>query len=183
MPVRLSPRAHLSLLTLSRCRYPTRGICFASTCSRPGSRRSRRGDGPCQSRDSDSTRPEMAIKRTNRISLGVAAISTQHSGCSERDLVCCQWRRTSWDLWSHRLWSVDRPLLSSPLFSQSLSLEGKSTTIQALFRIVEVAQGSILIDNVDIQSIPLALLRAKLAIIPQVLPLRSLSCSPSADVM
>lgn len=44
---------------------------------------------------------------------------------------------------------------------------GKSSTIQALFRIVEIFQGTIFIDQVDIQSIPLSRLRSSLAIIPQ----------------
>jgi len=38
----------------------------------------------------------------------------------------------------------------------------------ALFRIAPVASGSILIDGIDISTIPLTILRSKLGIIPQV---------------
>ncbi|KAJ8755930.1 hypothetical protein K2173_024475 [Erythroxylum novogranatense] len=44
---------------------------------------------------------------------------------------------------------------------------GKSTLIQAIFRIVEAREGSIIIDNVDISKIGLHDLRSRLSIIPQ----------------
>jgi len=44
---------------------------------------------------------------------------------------------------------------------------GKSSLMIGLFRIQELASGSIIIDNVDINSVPLLTLRSKLGIIPQ----------------
>ncbi|KNC46638.1 ATP-binding cassette transporter [Thecamonas trahens ATCC 50062] len=44
---------------------------------------------------------------------------------------------------------------------------GKSTTIQALFRLVELSAGSVVIDGVDIAGIGLKQLRKQMAIIPQ----------------
>lgn len=44
---------------------------------------------------------------------------------------------------------------------------GKSTFLQALFRFIEAEEGRILIDGVDIASVPLERLRRSLAIIPQ----------------
>jgi len=45
---------------------------------------------------------------------------------------------------------------------------GKSSLTLSLFRIVEAAEGSILVDGVDISSIGLHTLRSRLTIIPQV---------------
>ncbi|XP_074596227.1 multidrug resistance-associated protein 1-like [Brevipalpus obovatus] len=44
---------------------------------------------------------------------------------------------------------------------------GKSTITQSLFRLIEPAEGKIMIDNHDITDIPLNYLRSRLAIIPQ----------------
>lgn len=44
---------------------------------------------------------------------------------------------------------------------------GKSSLIVSLFRIVEILEGSILIDGIDIRSVPLTRLRSSIAIIPQ----------------
>ncbi len=44
---------------------------------------------------------------------------------------------------------------------------GKSTFLQALFRFVEAEEGQILIDGIDISTVPLEKLRRSLAIIPQ----------------
>lgn len=45
---------------------------------------------------------------------------------------------------------------------------GKSSLTLSLFRIVEAAEGSIIIDGVDISNIGLHTLRSRLTIIPQV---------------
>jgi ABC-type multidrug transport system fused ATPase/permease subunit len=44
---------------------------------------------------------------------------------------------------------------------------GKSSTLVCLLRLVEIYEGTISIDDVDIRSVPLSLLRSKVAIIPQ----------------
>lgn len=44
---------------------------------------------------------------------------------------------------------------------------GKSTLIQALFRLIEPAGGRIILDNIDIAKIGLHDLRSRLSIIPQ----------------
>jgi ABC-type multidrug transport system fused ATPase/permease subunit len=44
---------------------------------------------------------------------------------------------------------------------------GKSTLFQTLFRFIELEEGRILIDDVDIATVPLEILRTKVAIIPQ----------------
>jgi ABC-type multidrug transport system fused ATPase/permease subunit len=44
---------------------------------------------------------------------------------------------------------------------------GKSTTLQALFRFVELESGKILIDDIDIARVPLVRLRRAIAMIPQ----------------
>lgn len=46
---------------------------------------------------------------------------------------------------------------------------GKSSLTLSLFRIVEAAEGTILVDGVDISKIGLHTLRSRLTIIPQVI--------------
>jgi ATP-binding cassette subfamily C (CFTR/MRP) protein 1 len=59
---------------------------------------------------------------------------------------------------------------SFTLYKLKLSLMtfiSQSSVMTVLFRVVELTRGQILIDGLDIASIPLSLLRSKLAIIPQ----------------
>lgn len=68
---------------------------------------------------------------------------------------------------------------------------GKSTLVQALFRMVEPSGGSIRIDGIDTASIGLFDLRSRLALVPQVsavpdfdsgaFELAPLDCSKSPD--
>ena len=44
---------------------------------------------------------------------------------------------------------------------------GKSSLILGLFRLLDISEGQILIDGVDISTVPLSRLRSELAIIPQ----------------
>ncbi|XP_076228088.1 sulfonylurea receptor isoform X2 [Nomia melanderi] len=44
---------------------------------------------------------------------------------------------------------------------------GKSSTMMSLFRLVEIIEGTVLIDGVDIRQVPLRLLRSRLSAIPQ----------------
>jgi ABC-type multidrug transport system fused ATPase/permease subunit len=54
---------------------------------------------------------------------------------------------------------------------------GKSSIMQALFRIVEIDRGDVVVDGLNAKAVPLRLLRSRLAIIPQV-PERSLTHIP-----
>ncbi|XP_011635575.1 ATP-binding cassette sub-family C member Sur [Pogonomyrmex barbatus] len=44
---------------------------------------------------------------------------------------------------------------------------GKSSTVMALFRLIEISQGRILLDGIDIRKVPLQILRSRLSAIPQ----------------
>ncbi|XP_077281722.1 sulfonylurea receptor [Temnothorax americanus] len=44
---------------------------------------------------------------------------------------------------------------------------GKSSTVMALFRLIEISQGRILLDGIDIRQVPLRILRSRLSAIPQ----------------
>jgi hypothetical protein len=60
---------------------------------------------------------------------------------------------------------TNRPL--SHLCHTTYNRSGKSSLMNALFRTQELAGGSILIDGVDIKSVPLPVLRSRVGIIPQ----------------
>lgn len=44
---------------------------------------------------------------------------------------------------------------------------GKSSTVMALFRLLEITQGRISIDGTDVRQVPLEILRSRLSAIPQ----------------
>ncbi|XP_006620268.1 ATP-binding cassette sub-family C member Sur isoform X2 [Apis dorsata] len=44
---------------------------------------------------------------------------------------------------------------------------GKSSTVMALFRLLDITQGRVLIDGIDVRQIPLKILRSRLSVIPQ----------------
>ncbi|KYM97235.1 Cystic fibrosis transmembrane conductance regulator [Cyphomyrmex costatus] len=44
---------------------------------------------------------------------------------------------------------------------------GKSSTVMALFQLIEISQGRILLDGIDIREVPLRILRSRLSAIPQ----------------
>ncbi|XP_029661257.1 ATP-binding cassette sub-family C member Sur [Formica exsecta] len=44
---------------------------------------------------------------------------------------------------------------------------GKSSTVMALFQLIEISQGRILLDGIDIRQVPLRILRSRLSAIPQ----------------
>ncbi|XP_016766887.2 ATP-binding cassette sub-family C member Sur isoform X2 [Apis mellifera] len=44
---------------------------------------------------------------------------------------------------------------------------GKSSTVMALFRLLDITQGRVLIDGIDVRRIPLKILRSRLSVIPQ----------------
>ncbi|XP_011881729.1 PREDICTED: ATP-binding cassette sub-family C member Sur [Vollenhovia emeryi] len=44
---------------------------------------------------------------------------------------------------------------------------GKSSTVMALFHLIEISQGRVLLDGIDIRQVPLRLLRSRLSAIPQ----------------
>ncbi|XP_072749305.1 ATP-binding cassette sub-family C member Sur isoform X2 [Anoplolepis gracilipes] len=44
---------------------------------------------------------------------------------------------------------------------------GKSSTVMALFHLIEISQGRILLDGIDIRQVPLQILRSRLSAIPQ----------------
>jgi len=58
---------------------------------------------------------------------------------------------------------------------------GKSSLTLALFRLIEAAAGSIVIDGINIASIPLHQLRSQLTIIPQVSYMPQVSCIPQVS--
>lgn len=57
--------------------------------------------------------------------------------------------------------------LSIHYFSSTHSYKGKSSLLQALFRMVEIQSGKIEIDGVNISVIGLEALRSQLALVPQ----------------
>lgn len=108
----------------------------------------------------------MAVKRIHRIPALFCSLPTGARSLPEGYLNKDQWRRENRCSYNRLLGCSQADIVAQKQICGRTGA-GKSSTTLALFRIIEAAEGKILIDGIDIAKTGLHTLRSKLSIIPQ----------------
>jgi hypothetical protein len=93
--------------------------------------------------------------------------TTQIYHVCSMDWIASSIQERKWVLWEELVRGVLAHLAEVYELTLECSGAGKSTIAQALFRMVNITEGSILVDGIDLQEVELDTLRWKLSAIPQ----------------